>query len=180
MLVFDFYPFPDFTTTRLNLRSFKKHDATSLFETRAFPENSRYLDRTPYQKIKEADDFIDKIMDGVKNNKWINWGITLKDNPKMVGSICLWNLNAENATGELGYEMHPDFQGKGIMTESIGKIIEYGFTTMQLQKIEAVPHQDNKASIRVLEKFNFKYVGNLEGKDAQLAIYELTVDDFMI
>ena len=177
MLSFNFDPFPNLTTHRLNLRSFQEEDVKSLFETRAYPKNSIYLDRTPYQKIKEAEDFFHKITTGVRQNKWINWAITLKGNSKMVGSICLWNLNAEKAIGELGYEMHPDFQGKGIMTESMKKVIEYGFTTMQLQKIEAATHQDNKASIKVLEKFNFKYEKNLEGDEKYLAIYGWITDN---
>ena len=180
MIAFNFHPFPNLSTNRLKLRSFEKEDASSLFETRAFPKNSVFLDRSPYKNRQEADAFIDKIMDGVKKNKWINWSITLKDNPRMVGSICLWNLDEEKATGELGYEMHPDFQGKGIMTESIDKIIEYGFGKMNLKKIEAVPHQDNAVSIRVLQKFNFKYIKNLNGDNAHLALYELDIKKFTL
>lgn len=151
-------------------------DKLSFFETRTSPENSTYLDRTPYQNIEEAEAFIKKIIAGVEKNEWINWSITIKGNPKMVGSVGLWRLNAEKATGELGYEMHPSFQNKGIMSESIIKVIEYGFTTMKLQKIEATTHQDNLASIKVLEKFNFKYVKNLDGDEALLRLYALDVE----
>ena len=173
MIQFQFDPFPDLETERLLLRSFSETDIPSLFETRAYLPNSNFLDRAPYQKMEEAESFLNKIIDGVNNNEWINWGIQKKDNSFMVGSICLWNLDVEKAKGELGFEMHPDFQGKGIMTEAIVKVIDYGFSEMKLELIEAVTHQDNLTTVHILQKLNFQKVENWQGEYKYQILFKL-------
>ena len=74
--------------------------------------------------------------------------------------------------------MHPDFQGKGLMQEAIPPILEYGFDIMKLEIIEAVPHENNAASIRILEKNNFQREKNLEGEYAHLVLFKLEKKDF--
>ncbi|MHB1392864.1 MAG: GNAT family N-acetyltransferase [Clostridia bacterium] len=83
------------------------------------------------------------------------WGITPKNENKLIGSICLWNISEELSKAEIGYELMTEYQGKGIMSEAIKAVIEYGFENMKLNLIEALPYSDNIRSIKLLERNSF-------------------------
>lgn len=49
----------------------------------------------------------------------------------------------------------PEFQGRGIVTESIQALVDYAFNGMKLHSVEAVIDPDNTASEKVLQKCSF-------------------------
>ena len=49
----------------------------------------------------------------------------------------------------------PEYHGKGITTEAVQCVVDYGFNTMQLHSIEGVIDPENEASQRVLQKCGF-------------------------
>jgi ribosomal-protein-alanine N-acetyltransferase len=151
----NFSPFPELQTERLSLRKVSLGDAEEIFSLRSNDEVNKYLDRPVANDIDEAIAFINKVNIGIANDNWMYWAICFKDNPKLVGTICLWNINQEENKAEVGYELNPDYQGKGIAKEALSKIIEFGFNDLQLNKIEAYTHKENLASTNLLEKFNF-------------------------
>ena len=77
---------------------------------------------------------------------------------------------------EIGFELLPDFQGKGFMHEAIEKVLAYCFDVIQLQSIEAYAHADNEGSIKVLERNGFvrqsTYIDNSTGD--KMIIYFLS------
>jgi len=156
MLQLNFTPFPILTTQRVVLRQLMADDEQDLFMLRSNQEVNRYLDRPIAQSSADALQFIEKINNAVGNNETIYWAIALKDNDKLIGTITLWNISVKNNMAEIGFELHPQFQRKGIMQEAIAKVLSYGFETMQLQTVEAYTHQDNEGSIKSLERNGFK------------------------
>jgi ribosomal-protein-alanine N-acetyltransferase len=54
-----------------------------------------------------------------------------------------------------------DFKRKGLMTEAVGAIIDFGFGKLHLNRIEALVGAENTASLRLMEKFNFVQEGVL-------------------
>jgi ribosomal-protein-alanine N-acetyltransferase len=163
MLEFNFSPFPELRTERLFLRKLTKNDAEEIFFLRSNEDVLRYLGREPAKSIAEAEDFITKIIKVVDENESIFWGITLlSDETKIIGTICLWNLQKDNYRGEIGYVLHPAYWGKGIMKEAINSVVEYAFDRLQLHSIEAHLSPDNIASSSVLEKTGFVKEGHLK------------------
>ena len=116
---------------------------------------NKFIDRPKAVTIGEAVQFIDKINDVIAKREGMYWGIHLKDDHKVVGAICYWNIIEEKQCADIGYELHPCFQGKGIMQEAIEKVISFGFENMQLEMITAFTHFDNKNSIKLLKKNKF-------------------------
>ncbi len=155
MLEFNFTPFPLLTTERLILRKAVIEDAPEIFFLRSDPRVLKYIDREPAQSLEEAQQFITLITDNLESNNGINWAISLKDDSRLIGTIALWRLIKEHHRAEIGYTLHPDFQGKGIMDEAMKAIIDYGFNVMNLHSIEANINPDNKASQNLLERNNF-------------------------
>ena len=144
--------FPLLTTERFILRSLALEDAPEILRIRSDDRVNKYLDRPKATSIEDALAFIRKIQAGTGS---FYWAISLKDNNTLMGSICLWNIVIEKKSGEIGYELHPDYQGKGIMQEAITAVIKYGFETAGLNVITALLSPDNEKSIRLLERNDF-------------------------
>jgi ribosomal-protein-alanine N-acetyltransferase len=60
-------------------------------------------------------------------------------------------------TAELGYWIGEPYWGKGIATEAVNLITEYGFNQLNLIRIYSGIFDFNKASQKVLEKAGFKF-----------------------
>lgn len=155
MLELNFSPFPELQTNRLLLRRVNESDVKEILELRSNPETMKFIPRPLLQNKKEALSHLKMIDEAIENNKGINWGITLKENPKLLGIIGFYRIQPENYRAEIGYMILPEFQGKGIITEAIEVLLSYGFNAMSLHSVEAVIDPDNIASEKVLQKCNF-------------------------
>ncbi|MFC5044590.1 GNAT family N-acetyltransferase [Aquimarina hainanensis] len=158
--------FPTLSTERLLLKQTTFDDYEALIGLRSDKEVNKYVIRPAATNKKEAQLFIYKISTGFKQKKNIYWGITSKDEQnKMIGSICLWNFSKDYTTAEVGYDLFPTYQNKGIMTEALQTILTYGFQVLNLQKIEAYTHRENIASKRLLTKNNFSLITDKKDAD---------------
>jgi ribosomal-protein-alanine N-acetyltransferase len=131
------------------------NDVDDLFTMRKDSKMNKYIDTRLEENIKETKAYIDKMNKGVDCNKWIIWALEHKASKKVVGSICIWNINMEQDNGELGYGIIPNYQGKGLMKEALLSVIEYGFNVMNLKTLDAYTEERNVKSINLLEKCNF-------------------------
>jgi RimJ/RimL family protein N-acetyltransferase len=60
------------------------------------------------------------------------------------------------------FELHPDHQGQGIMTQALRTITNIGFNEMDALHIEAFTLTTNKPSIKVLERVGFEHEAELK------------------
>lgn len=155
MLEFNFNPFPFLETERLLLRKITNDDVNEVFELRSNPETMKYIPRPLVKNTEDALEHIAMIEEKIETNIGINWGITLKNNPKLLGIIGYYRLQPENYRAEIGYMLLPDFHGKGIIPEAVNRLIRYGFDDLKLHSIEAVIDPENFASEKVLQKCGF-------------------------
>jgi ribosomal-protein-alanine N-acetyltransferase len=153
-----FTPFPVIKTARLTLRQLRSSDDEAIFTLRSNKQVNKYLGRKPSESMKDAQGFIRAINENVQRNDAIYWAITLGDDEKLIGTICLFSFSEDNSTAEIGYELLPDFQGKGIMHEAATKVIGFGFRDLRLSSIEAHTHFENQESTRLLKRLNFNRV----------------------
>lgn len=159
-----FSPFPILQTERLILRKLSLDDSEEIFFLRSNDEVNKYLDRTRAVDLDDALGFINKVNIGIANDKWMYWAVCFKDNPKLIGTVCLWNLNKKENKAEVGYELMPEYQRKGIAQESLYAVIGFGFSKLELGKIEAYTNKENLASIKLLKKLSFVRDHNEETK----------------
>ena len=150
----NFTPFPNLETERLILRQITFKDEKEFHILKSDERILEFLNTKP-KTLDEARQFLKKINDGIVRNEWIMWGITFKNENKLIGSICFWNIVEEQSKAEVGYDLMPEYQGKGIMSEAIKAVIEYGFENMKLNLIEALPYSNNAKSIKLLDRNNF-------------------------
>jgi RimJ/RimL family protein N-acetyltransferase len=57
---------------------------------------------------------------------------------------------------EIGYWLSEQHWGKGIVTEAVKLMVDYGFSNQSFTRIYAGIFSNNKASMRVLEKCEFR------------------------
>ena len=170
----NFTPFPVLKTDRLILRQLVSSDDNEIFALRSDNNVNKYLDRGPSKSIDDAKTFIQTISENIQKNDSIYWAIALNSTDKLIGTICLFHFSEDNLKAEIGYELLPDFQGKGIMQEATSKVIDFGFRHIGLTSIEAHTHSENQSSTRLLEKLNFN---KHSSGDNNFIVFKLTAND---
>lgn len=179
MLNINFTPFPDLETERLSLKQVTNDDVTDIFELRSNEEVMKYIPRPLLQNKEEALELIAMLNDKIENNIGINWGIRLKNDPKIIGIIGHYKIKPEHYRAEVGYMLLPEYNGKGIVSEALQKVVEYGFKEMKLHSIEAILDPKNAGSEKVLLKNGFVKEAHLieneyyEGRFLDTLIYSI-------
>jgi ribosomal-protein-alanine N-acetyltransferase len=155
MIEINFHPFKNLETERLLLRRVSIDDLNEILELRGNPETMKFIPRPLVKTEEDALNHFKMIDEKIEKNEGINWAITVKGNPKLIGIIGHYRIQPENHRCEIGYMILPQYNGQGIVTEAIKAVLEYGFEDMNMHSIEAVIDPDNIASERVLQKNGF-------------------------
>lgn len=184
MLNINFEPFPNLETKHLLLRRLENSDVKEVFELRSDPSTMKFIPRPLVKNDEEALEHIAMINAKIDNNEGINWAITLKGNPKLIGIIGHYRIQPQNYRAEIGYMILPEYQRQGIVAEAIKEVVRYGFEYMHLHSIEAVIDPNNLASERVLQKNGFVKEAHIleneffDGKFIDTVIYSLLKRNF--
>lgn len=150
-----FLPFQNLESERLLLREITKEDVAEVFALRSNPETMQYIPRPLVTNLEEAMNHILMIQEKIATGEGINWAITLKPNNKLLGIIGHYRIQWHNFRSEIGYMLLPEAHGKGIATEAIQLVCDYGFSHLKMHSLEGVIDPENNASARVLEKNGF-------------------------
>jgi ribosomal-protein-alanine N-acetyltransferase len=162
MLAVHFSPFPILFTNRLALKQINDSHAAELFELRSNEEVMKYIPRPVARSIQDVLHLISHFDEGILHHEKITWGIFLKETDRLIGTIGFVTIQKEKLRGEIGYLLHPQQQGKGIMSEAVQKITNYGFDVLQFHSIEARVHPENIPCISLLKKHQFRQEGHLK------------------
>jgi [ribosomal protein S5]-alanine N-acetyltransferase len=179
MLETPWYPFPELHTDRLVLRQLNNDDLQDFFELRSDTRVMQYIDRPLHKTLEDTQQMLQSIDELYSSGDGINWGITLKGSPKLIGTIGYYRMTKEYFRVEIGYLLHPDHWRRGIMMEAIKAVTDYGFTKMKAHTIIADINPNNEASKMILEKAGFvkeayfKDSYYINGKFEDAAIYTL-------
>ena len=160
--------FPVIKTERLTLRKIEESDADVILLLRSDKSINKFINRPENRRTKNISDaikHIKKLNADSKNNNSIAWGITLNKNSKIIGTICLWNFSKDYKTAEVGYDLNPNFQKKGIMSESLNSVINFGFVELCIDRIEAFTHIQNENSKKLLVKNGFSIIEDRKDND---------------
>ncbi|NLF70692.1 MAG: GNAT family N-acetyltransferase [Candidatus Anammoximicrobium sp.] len=84
------------------------------------------------------------------------WPLIYRANQELIGFCGLDHLWGGPEI-EIGYWLAHDYWGRGLATEAAQAVIAYGLRKLKLQRIVAVAHPDNRASLRVLDKLGMTF-----------------------
>ena len=184
MLSINFHPFKNLKTERLLIRRITAADVNEIMALRGNPDTMKFVPRPLVTNVEEAMEHFKMIDDKIEHNIGINWAITLKGNPKLIGIIGHYRIQPENHRSEIGYMILPEYNGQGFVPEAVKALLIYGFDDLQMHSIEAVINPENKASERVLQKSGFvkeaHFIENeyYNGKFYDSVIYSLLKRNF--
>lgn len=171
----NFDPFPAIFTSRYILRRLQESDADAVYILRTDENVNHYLGREKARSIHDVFAFIHKINEGIAKNESILWVICKPDDATLMGTICLWNFDREKSKAEIGYELLPAFQRKGVLREVMPAVISFAFERIEIHEIEACVHQFNSTSIKLLDKNGFTPIGRADGD--QMICYTLAASN---
>ena len=155
--------FPILSTDRLILRELVEDDALRVYSILSSEKVTEYFGMFPLIDLEVAKNIIIRYKNSFYEDFAIRWGIELKETSTIIGTCGYHNWNHRHKRAEIGYELHENYWNKGYAKEAILPIINYGFSNMQLSRIEAVVYPENKNSEELLRKIGFSYEGLLKG-----------------
>ena len=94
-------------TERLLLKSIHENDVVDILKIRSNEVVNQFILRNPPKNKEDALKFISTIKENTKNNQTVYLGISYKNQPNLIGTICLWNFSEDRKTAEVGYELLP-------------------------------------------------------------------------
>lgn len=148
-------------TPRLRLRPLRPDDATALFEMMSDAAVMRYWSTPPWTALQRAHDMIDRGQAAMASGEFLRLGLEVEATGALIGQCTLFNLSAGCRRAEIGYGLRASAWGQGHMHEALQALINYGFTEMQLNRIEADIDPRNLASARSLQRLRFSMEGHL-------------------
>jgi RimJ/RimL family protein N-acetyltransferase len=160
-------------TKRLIIRPFTLDDIEPSYQLNLDAEVSRYTHDGGVVSYEEIERRIrEDVMGDYARNGYGRFAVDLKASGAFIGFAGLKYLSDMNET-DLGYRFKRSAWGQGIATEAGQACLNYGFFTLQLESIIAMTLQENKGSIRVLEKLNFSFEKAFEADGLLANLYRI-------
>ena len=150
-------------THRLILRRFTMDDAPAMFRNWAGDDAvTRHLTWPTHASAAVTELVLADWTAGYARDNFYQWAIVLKENgPEPIGSISAVRINEKIGGAVMGYCMSRDQWGKGIMTEALTALIDFFFSEVGVNRIEADHDPNNPASGRVMEKSGMTHEGTM-------------------
>ena len=119
----------------------------------------KYFEYQSFKKKSETKKYIISKLKEVKNKKALWWSIKLKVNKKIIGTICINNINLSRKSCEIGYGINPDYWGKGYFIETLKGLLKIILKKNKFLRCQAITSKKNLSSINGLKKCGFKIEG---------------------
>lgn len=137
-------------TERLKFKITCREDVKLIYALRSSPIVRQYIIQPLFTKNEEAVAHINKLERFLEEDKSLSWTLVEKFSNKKIGSICFWNFSEDRKTAEVGYDLLPAYFKKGFMSEALQAVIDFGFNSLDLNRIEAFTHIENEPSKKML------------------------------
>jgi ribosomal-protein-alanine N-acetyltransferase len=157
-VTFDHTTFPVLSTDRLILRELRHDDAEDLLVFRGDAAAQRF-NSEPLETVGQCLVLIDELHGEYTAGTAVPWAVTLKTSGRVVGLFGYHHWDPYHRRAEIGYDLARQEWGQGLATEALTAAIRFGFSEMQLNRIEAQTIADNHASVRLLDRLSFTREG---------------------
>jgi [ribosomal protein S5]-alanine N-acetyltransferase len=171
-------------TERLLLRPVREEDAAALFAVFSDARVARYLSRPAWPSITVAHERIARDTKAMSVGDYACFGIERVSDSRLLGECSLFNLNEQCRRAELGYTLACDAWGRGYMNEALRCLLDFGFSQLALNRVEADIDPRNLASAKSLERLGFIKEGHLRqrwivaGEVSDSGFYGLLANDW--
>jgi len=141
-------------TERVKLRLIKRSDLEMIHQLHSLPETDEFNALGIPENIEETKAVIEPWIAENQLDKIKKYTFAIENNltGEFIGLFGLKLGNEKYNRGEVWFKLHVDYWNKGYATESLKAVINFGFETLKLHRIEAGCAVNNIGSIKVLEK----------------------------
>lgn len=153
--------FPTINSNRVALRWIRTGDADAMYRIYSNLEVMRYWSTPPLASLDAARQLVEQIQEDCRREMIMKWGIALRSDDSLIGSVTLFNFNRDSGRAEIGYALNRECWGHGYMNESLKALLDYAFDVLNFRRIEADVDPRNASSIRTVERLGFKQEGYL-------------------
>jgi ribosomal-protein-alanine N-acetyltransferase len=145
-----FSKMPVLSNDRITLRGLELSDAAAILDIAVY-------DGVFARTETEAAYTLERINADIAKGESLHWGIFLNESDEIAGTCGYYRGFAENS-GEVGYILKAGQRGKGLMTEAVRLVVDFGFKTLKLDHVTAYTDPSNFASVSVLQRAGFTEV----------------------
>ena len=154
-------PTPTLHTARLRLRPFEDDDAEDLYALHRNATVLRYWDAPPWTDPARAQRFITVSRQLADEGSGARLAVNRVRDGAFLGWCSLSRWNAGYRSAALGYCYGEAAWGHGYATEAAAAVLQWGYATLDLNRVQAETDTRNLASARVLAKLGFVREGTL-------------------
>lgn len=154
--------FRELETDRLYLKNISTNDREFIFAQFSNNEVNRYLfDAEPLADVYSADEIIDFYMqpEPRAQHRWI---LVRKGDGIKIGTCGFHCWDKSNGYCDIGYDLYPNYWGKGYMIEAVRAICTFARSDMKVRGINACIYTDNDKSVKLVEKLGFAFNGQIK------------------
>ncbi|MGH8225949.1 MAG: GNAT family N-acetyltransferase [Gammaproteobacteria bacterium] len=172
------------STERLLLRPLDESDAPAVFALNTDPKVMRYMSKPPWTSMDEAYALIAKHTAAMAADEYLHLGIERKSDGRLIGMCTLFRFSEQCRRAEIGYGLISPAWGCGYMHEALTALLNYGFSELFLNRVEADIDPRNEASAKSLLRLGFRKEGHLRerwivgGEVSDSDLYGLLLSDW--
>jgi RimJ/RimL family protein N-acetyltransferase len=150
------------TTERLIVRRFAETDLADFLAYHAHPDMVATLPGEPMTP-DQAKVYLAKQAAAGDNEKdlWHALAVWHRADARVIGEVGIFLGAAPGDQGEIGFALHPDYQGQGYAAEAAQALLHYAFVVCGLHRITAQCDTRNTASYRLMERLGMRREGHL-------------------
>ncbi|MCL2565641.1 MAG: GNAT family N-acetyltransferase [Defluviitaleaceae bacterium] len=145
-------------TDRLLLKNYTHDDFKSFFLLKTADKVWEYSTFAPYQSEEKALEDFNIIL--ISKPYQFN-ALFTKESNIFIGEAGIISLNPNANRCVIGYNLLPDYWGRGYATEITKALVTYAFETLDIERVEAIAMLLNTSSCKVLLKSGFTLEGVL-------------------
>lgn len=154
----NFPVFQNLTTQRLRLRKIRKDDTLDFFRFAGSDVVTKYMLWKTHQSIQESEASIEKTLARYSTGRYYRWGIECRDCGTLIGIIDLLGFDEQQNICSFAYMLAESFWGRGFGTEALTAVLDFAFTQMGVDAVEADHFAENVASGAVMRKAGMTYI----------------------
>lgn len=159
VLQLDFTVFPTLHTERLLLRQAGPADVEPMFRIRNDERTMQFLARKRATTLNDVEEMMVRMEAERLEARSLSWIMCLKEAPTMIGSIGLYRTRPEHHSTEVGYQLAPQYWGRGLMQEALNTVTAYGLGPLGFHRLEAMTDPRNVRSRALLERCGYELEG---------------------
>lgn len=151
--------FPVLHTLDFVLREIIQADRPSIFKGLSNPQVTQWFGLS-YDTLEATQGQMVWYRDIVAAQTGIWWAICRPESPDhLLGTCGLYDRDDENQNADIGFWLHPEHWGQGVLPQCLPVVMRFGFETLNLNRIEAEVEPANLASGKLLRKMGFLFEG---------------------